>query len=49
MTKTSGRKVKCMTCGRGYSGGKGDHQTCPYCTGRKVPPDARRKDKGKRP
>lgn len=33
MTKTSGRKVKCMTCGNLYRAGKGDHKGCPTCNG----------------
>lgn len=33
MTKTSGRKVKCMTCGNLYRASKNDHKGCPTCNG----------------
>jgi rubrerythrin len=37
MTKTSGRKVRCMTCGENYNAGKAD-RFCPYCLGTKPRP-----------
>lgn len=45
MTKTSGRSVRCMTCGNLYNGGKNDHRGCPYCSGSKAMP-ATKKAKG---
>lgn len=40
MTKSSGSRVKCMTCGNLYNQGKKKtNSACPYCIGDKPMPE----------
>lgn len=42
MTKSTRRRTKCATCGNEYNA-RGDHGSCPYCSGAKPPPGETRK------
>jgi hypothetical protein len=42
MTKSTRRQTQCATCGNKYNA-KGDHTSCPYCSGAKASPGTSRK------